>query len=377
MEQAVERVVRVRRRGKEIIKEPYIANSNTHNELGRVQVERHTPFRGPTSDVSQCAVRSNFDFQFMPRAPVLNLDTTLGDAEHSAGKPKENHREEQPSSSSGEKPGDVRQVAKPGNKKTLTYDRAEAFYGIRLQLPHDHAMRAAAHSMLAMWQAAHNTDYYITKYGTKALEQLQNLIGQFALGLRRLEVEEQQERDAGDAAVLAQQQDYKRRARRITLRLAMAANRATWASCCEMALFIRTKAHVRKTYFPRDIYLSRLAYLSQTCLRLLNSGNSFLLEASDLMHHGTTGLSTLSFSAAAAQTEPSPLSNVAKLAEGTNLKDDQIPLSNVAKLANATALEDNGIHEDLQDPSEIRARDDDADENDSNNDQEDTEQESE
>ena len=120
-------------------------------------------------------------------------------------------------------------------------------------------MRAAAHSMLAMWQAAHNTDYYITKYGTKALEQLQNLIGQFALGLRRLEVEEQQERDAGDAAVLAQQQDYKRRARRITLRLAMAANRATWASCCEMALFIRTKAHVRKTYFPRDIYLSRLA----------------------------------------------------------------------------------------------------------------------
>ena len=37
-------------------------------------------------------------------------------------------------------------------------------------------MREAAHSMLAMWQAAHNTDYYITKYGTKALEQLQNLV---------------------------------------------------------------------------------------------------------------------------------------------------------------------------------------------------------
>ena len=84
VEQAVERVVRVRRRGKEIIKEPYIANSNTHNELGRVQVERHTPFRGPTSDVSQCAVRSNFDFQFMPRAPVLELDTTLSGAEHNA-----------------------------------------------------------------------------------------------------------------------------------------------------------------------------------------------------------------------------------------------------------------------------------------------------
>ena len=55
-------------------------------------------------------------------------------------------------------------------------------------------MRRAAHSVLAMWQAAHDTDYYIMKYGTKALEQLQNLIAQFAQGPRRLEVEEEQER---------------------------------------------------------------------------------------------------------------------------------------------------------------------------------------
>ena len=213
----------------------------------------------------------------MPRAPVLAVDMSLDKERRSADKPDDGQGKEQCCSS----------------KKTLSYDRAEAFYGIRLRLPADAAMREAAHSMLAMWQAAHNTDYYITKYGTKALEQLQNLIGQFALGLRRLELEEQQERDAGDAAVLANPQEYKRRARRVTLRLAMAANRATWASCCEMALFIRTQAHVRKTYYPRDIYLSRLAYLSHTCLRLLNSGESFLLEAFDLVEHGTTNLSTL------------------------------------------------------------------------------------
>ena len=124
--------------------------------------------------------------------------------------------------------------------------------------------------MLAMWQAARNTDYYITKYGTKALEQLQNLIAQFAQGLRRLEVEEEQERESKDAAELKNPQAYKERARRVTLRLAMAANRATWASCCEMALFIRTGAHVRKTYYPRDIYLSRLAFLHYTCQRVLN-----------------------------------------------------------------------------------------------------------
>ncbi|MCS5671000.1 MAG: hypothetical protein NZ577_03990 [Vicinamibacterales bacterium] len=271
---------------------------------------------------------------------------------------------------SAEKPDDGRSAS--STKKTLTYDKAEAFYAIRLRLPHDCAMREAVHSMLAMWQAAHNTDYYITKYGTKALEQLQNLIGQFALGLRRLELEEQQERDAGDAAVLAQHQDYKRRARRITLRLAMAANRATWASCCEMALFIRTKAHVRKTYFPRDIYLSRLAFLSHTCLRLLNSGDSFLLEASDLMHHGTTNLSTISFSAQTAQTKPSPLSNDAKLADTTDPKDHEIPLSNVAKLAGTTELEDTELLH-----SEGVAKDDDANEEDSNNDEADSEKGSE
>ena len=67
----------------------------------------------------------------------------------------------------------------------------------------------------------------------KALEQLQNLIGQFALGLRRLEVQEQQEIEEQDLSV--ELNDYKRRARKVTLRLAMAANRSTWVSCCEVS----------------------------------------------------------------------------------------------------------------------------------------------
>ena len=82
-----------------------------------------------------------------------------------------------------------------------------------------------------------------------------------------------------------------------------------------MALFIRTGAHVRKTYYPRDIYLSRLAYLCHTCLRLKNCEKDFLLEASDQISQGITDLSTLSFSAAEDKTPPAPLRNVAKLAQ--------------------------------------------------------------
>ena len=119
VEDARERVVRVRRRGKKLIAEPYVANSNVHNELGRAQVERHTPFRGATSDVGQCGVRCNLDFQFMPRAPVLAVDMSSDEERLSAEKPDDGQGKEQCCSS----------------KKTLSYDRAEAFYGIRLRLP--------------------------------------------------------------------------------------------------------------------------------------------------------------------------------------------------------------------------------------------------
>ena len=47
-----------------------------------------------------------------------------------------------------------------------------------------------AYSVVALHVASHNCDHYITKYATKALDQLQNLITQYAVGLRRLEVEE-------------------------------------------------------------------------------------------------------------------------------------------------------------------------------------------
>jgi hypothetical protein len=225
MVDGVEKVKRIRRRGKARVFEPFVASTNEHNELGRVQVERHTPFRGATTDFGQCASRCNLDFQFMPRAPVLqSLSETMD--------------------SVAESPDAEQAIVekKTTDRRTFSYDKAEAFYAIRMQLPDSQALRQAAHSMLAMWQAAHATDYYITKYGTKALEQLQNLIAQFALGLRRLEQDEEREQSTADPLVLENPTAYKQRARRVTLRLAMAANRATWTSCCEMALFIRTGA---------------------------------------------------------------------------------------------------------------------------------------
>ena len=64
-----------------------------------------------------------------------------------------------------------------------------AMYGVRLQLADSPLLRRCFHSIVAMHQAAHNCDYYITKYQGKPMEQLQGLLMQIAVGLQRLEAD--------------------------------------------------------------------------------------------------------------------------------------------------------------------------------------------
>ena len=77
------------------------------------------------------------------------------------------------------------------------------------------------------------------------MEQLQSLLANIALGLRRLAAED----EATESAAVVQPEE---RARKITLKIASAANRSSWCSCCEMATFIKTGAVAR-----RRIALSR------------------------------------------------------------------------------------------------------------------------
>ena len=95
------------------------------------------------------------------------------------------------------------------------------------------AVRRMAMSVVALHVVASVVDYYITKYAAKPMEQLQNLVTQYALGLRRLEDEEAQATAAlatvRDVEQLAnRQEDVKARSRRVLLRLQHAANRSKW-----------------------------------------------------------------------------------------------------------------------------------------------------
>jgi len=216
---------RIRRRGKKLVESPYIAVTNERNEFCRAELQRDTPFRSSSTDVGQNWGRCNVDFQFMPR--------TL-DPEHFMA-------------ASAEQPA----VLQVNSKNAL------AMYGVRMQMPDAPMLRRTFHAMVAMFQAAHNCDFYITKYHAKPMAQLQSLFTNIALGLRRLEAKE----EAATAGAEQPANPLEGRARRTTLKIANAANRSSWRSCCEMACFLQTGALVRKTHRPLAIFLSRPLYL--------------------------------------------------------------------------------------------------------------------
>ena len=134
------------------------------------------------------------------------------------------------------------------------------------------AMKRMALSIVALHVSANIVDYYITKYLAKPMEQLQNLITQYALGLRRLEDEEAADQQATKT-------DPQVRARRVTIRLPMAANRSSWISATEAALFVHCGEGHFITHKEVPVFLSRVWYLMHECQRMLQGSRGTVLNA--------------------------------------------------------------------------------------------------
>ena len=64
------------RRGKEPVKQAFIASGNEENEYGKAIVPRQAPFRSSSSDVLQSTLRCNADYQYQKRA-VPDLELSL------------------------------------------------------------------------------------------------------------------------------------------------------------------------------------------------------------------------------------------------------------------------------------------------------------
>ncbi len=68
------RIKRTRRRGKPLVRTPFIDFSDDRNQRCRCQVRRDQPFRSSSNDVSQVSDRCNVDFQFLMCAPDESAD---------------------------------------------------------------------------------------------------------------------------------------------------------------------------------------------------------------------------------------------------------------------------------------------------------------
>ena len=234
---------------------PYVACTNARNEFGKVVLVRDTPFRSTTTDVGQIWGRFNIDFQFMPR--TLDPDELIASTVPAGG---------------------VVQPTNPPHVVPQTDPKlALAMYGVRLQLPCAPLLRRFFHSIVAMHQAAHNCDYYITTYQGKSMEQFQSLLVHIALDLQRLEADLSSEQP--EEAIVEE------RARRTTLRIATAANRCSWCSVCELACYITTGSLARKTHVPVSIFLTRPMYMLQECRRILQLGKQMLVDAPNVEQH--------------------------------------------------------------------------------------------
>ena len=75
---------------------------------------------------------------------------------------------------------------------------AACFRSLKAYIRQCRAVRRIAMTVVALHCARNTIYYYITEYAAEPMEQLQNLITQYALGLRRLELEEEDHKNTDD-----------------------------------------------------------------------------------------------------------------------------------------------------------------------------------
>ena len=134
---------------------------------------------------------------------------------------------------------------------------------------------------------------------------------QYALGIRRLELEEEQEETSLFTAIDGSDQvdkhkDVKLRARRILLRLQHAANRSKWISSTECALFVHTEQQHWASHNEVPMFLSRALFQISECKRILSGCKTIVTRADTSVH-----LSVLNY-------ECTGLNNLRKLATSYN-----------------------------------------------------------
>ena len=269
---------RVRRRGKPLVKKPYVEASDDRNQEFRCQLKREHPLRSTSNDVCQVTARCNVDFQFLscapPEAACENDAPQLvpqSDAPQLVPPPVRSRRLNKKT-----KPHAV--FSKHRRRRPPAPASLQWLYGVDFTKVDQKLL----HMFSAAFRKAYQMDFYITKYQGKMMESLTPLFQTMTSGIHRLELQEKAEADAAEQALAASveqqgphkkcrtQDELKARARRVTVRLAAMANRCYWLSTTEVTTHILTGGDALQTHHNTRVFTRQIQWSMQQCKRQLN-----------------------------------------------------------------------------------------------------------
>ena len=253
------RLKRVRRRGKPLVQEAFVDDTDDRNQRCRCQVKRDQPFRSTTNDVSQVSNRCNVDFQFLMCAPVEAAEVPEEPQLGSVDVPKRRRlTKKTPAITKAPRPPAYR-----GDKKKWLYACG----------PLQAEDQAVVESFQVAFQKAFSIDFYITRYQGKMMESLTPLFQSMLGGMRRLEEQEKEEKEEEARKQLSQElvlptrvqteDDLARRARRVCIRLASMANRSFWLSTTEVAVHILTGGDCLQSHYHARLFTRQLQWACQ------------------------------------------------------------------------------------------------------------------
>ena len=270
-------VKQVRRRGKPLVQQPYIEETDDRNDEFRCKVKRGTPFRSTSNDVGQVSDRCNLDFQFLPCAPppLAAEDKNSGSSQTAV-----EGTAEDPGSEASRIAAAAMGMQGDRRSKRKRDEIHKWLYGTRHNDLPSHLRSDVVESFSAAFRKQYVMDFYITKYQGKQMEALTPLFQSMQGGVHRLEDQEREEEEQAKATAdendeptakkRKTHEDLAKRARRLTIRLASMANRCYWLSATEVAVHILTGGDCLQSHNNQRLFTRQLQWAFQECKRHLN-----------------------------------------------------------------------------------------------------------
>ena len=196
----------MRRRGKPLVRVPFVDSTDDRNQRCRSRVKRGQPFRSTTNDVSHVSARSNVDFQLLMCAPVEPADVANEPPPSGACQPTQvdslapapsTNRRRLTKKTAGATKTTPAPVYQSGDRKWL--------YACGLLKPADQAI---VESFQVAFQKAFSMDFYITKYQGKMLDSMAPFFQLALAGMQRLEQQEREEQEEEASKLLKEGGDH-------------------------------------------------------------------------------------------------------------------------------------------------------------------------